>query len=536
MIGQNPYLCNVLLVTLVFSTTLLVHPKSDVHTRTDGRAEHFQRIRGRRWPLTATGQEGNCTMATAWACRTALWTLLGCSFGCRLRLPCYAFTCLPAKRSASAGAVPRRTTRILLAHEDDVGGDDDDNNDHTFLPLLQLASAHCASQAVSTAIQLGIPDILLQREQEQAGDIDNAAYLDLPNIAAAIGPSCHQDTLLRILRLLTTVNILTEKEVELPARTVAFALTKMGRALTTTSNDDDKHDDLPSPSMASCFLHWMERPLWNTWLELPEFISSPCDPAPPSPPPASSSAKNTQQSSSVLFPFDRANHGISSDYWYNAEDHPESLYHANQFVRLIHDREIQAMVQGFDWSGRCSGQRVVDIGGHHGQLMSAIAQTEPSVDCYSLDLPNVIVKAPPEKRQNDSRVTLVAGDVFDTDTIPQCDTILMKHFLDRCMWTEQETIDILKSCQKALSRSYSADNEKGGKLIIAEAVLPDYGKVTADNQLPLYLDALYALVGRKGQRTRQEWECVALAAGFEVDYVQHTNVPSCSLIMLTIKT
>ena len=465
----------------------------------------------------------------------------------------------------------------------------------TFQPLLRLASAHCASQALCAAIQLDILNLLREHEANVNGINQSCpgsdecstheSFLPLHDIASSIGPSCHVDTLLRLMRLLTTIDIVEEIEmktgnqekeatvsVPLPSlsttsTTVAFRLTGMGRSLTTTKTTTASSPYVVSedpPSMASCFLHWMERPLWNSWLELSDFIRSPSNDVvqnndekngtvTPQTSTTSTSLSDQKSSTTIQFPFERANNGISSDFWYNKEDHPESLYHANQFVRLVHEMELHAVVEGYDWSASCLDrqdrpQRIVDIGGHHGQLLSAIASwtmarvPDSSVEWFSLDLPDVIDRAgsqsiSPPSSGDRPLVTLVKGDVFDTTTIPSnCDTIIMKHFLDRCMWSEDETIQILQSCHTALAKSSHVSTRSTTKrVIIAEAILPDYGQVTSQNQLPLYLDGMYSIVGRERQRTLREWTDLATTAGFVVESVHHTNVPSCSILVLRVK-
>jgi hypothetical protein len=152
---------------------------------------------------------------------------------------------------------------------------------------------------------------------------------------------------------------------------------------------------------------------------------------------------------------------------------------------------------------------------------------------------------------------LIAGNVLDEpSTLPSnCyDVILLKHFLDRCMWNATQTIQILKSCHAALVQS-------SGIFIIAEAVLPDIGAASnadRDNShsdkvdssssstddaaaaasaasLSLSMDAMYMMVGREGQRTLQEWRDVAQASGFVIEHVQHTHIPSCSILQLRKK-
>lgn len=359
------------------------------------------------------------------------------------------------------------------------GSEKEDPSSSLFLPLMKLASAHFSSQALYAAVRQGIPDIIGEN------------LLSLNEISASIGNKCNSDALCRTMRLLTAINVVEETHID-DGSTVAFSLTKLGKSLCKGSSD--------KPSMASCIVHWMERPLWDAWLELPPFIL---------------------EGETSMRPFERANSGVSSDVWYNAKDHPESLKHANDFVRLIYSFEIEAVVNGFDWS-LCRGKRLVDIGGHHGQLIGAIAQQEPTIECFCLDLPHVISSAPTNE---DGHVKMIPGNIFDPATIPDCDAILMKHFLDRCMWDDDESIQILKSC-------YGALTDQGGILIIAEAVLPDFGRVNADNTLQLSMDALYMLVGREGQRTQADWKHLADASGFEIERIEFTNVPSCSLVIL----
>lgn len=353
-----------------------------------------------------------------------------------------------------------------------------DDGDESMLPLMKLASAHCASQALRAMVQLGLPDIL------------GAETKTMAEIASAIGPSTNQDALLRTLRLLTTVDILKEKvlQVQVDDDTIetAFELTKSGALLRKG----------PS-SMAFCVQHWMEEPLWKSWLELPGYIKG-----------------------EEGLPFDRANGGVSSDFYYNAQDHPESLQVANDFVRMIYNGEIDAILHGFDW-GSLSGKTVIDVGGHHGKVIGAVANKFPTINCKCLDLPEVIASAtaPP------SGVELIGGSIFDPSSIPQCDVILMKHFLDRCMWDEKQSVEILQTCHSVLPPD--------GIVLIGEAVVPDVAKADDSNQLQLYMDALYLIVGRERQRTESEWANLASKAGFQIEKVTATSSPSCYMIVLT---
>ena len=437
------------------------------------------------------------------------------------------------------------TTFMTSGDQDDDNDDDDDEIGTSLLPLLKLASAHCASQALHAAVRLNIPDIL-GANQYSIEELSEAIIMSSSsggsnnnNTSNKKIKKCNKDALLRTMRLLTTIDIVHEEEQQHDDRgstttddddessiIICFSLTKLGKCLRSRNSN--------KPSMASCIQHWMEEPLWDSWLYLSDYIIEDDD----------DDNNNDKNENGNVLPFERANNGISSDYYYNENDHPKSLKHANDFVKLIHEQEINAIVNWDYWSLHCRGKRLVDVGGHNGLLVAAIAQKEPTIDCYCLDLPEVILNSASSMKETtkqiieQNNVTMVPGNVFDSQTIPSCDVILMKHFCDRCMWTDEETVQILKSCSSALAMDGDADS---GKIIIADAVLPDIGYNTQDavndneQQLTLYLDALYMLVGRERQRTKMEWEKLANLSNLNLISVHSTNVPSCSMIVMEKK-
>ena len=298
------------------------------------------------------------------------------------RLP-YRLFPSPERRRRQRDDATKRHRRFQLANiyttkeSDDPPTTNPKNNDDnhslssssSILPLLQLASAHCTSQALHTFVQLGIPTLLMEDGRS------------LEDIANEIGPTTNIHALGRCLRLLTTVDIL-EEELRHPNHKIFFSLTRTGRLLVPchSSENSSTNDHPPSSSsgMAACIQHWMEQPLWDAWLELPAYIRG--------------DDKNDNDTNNRIStpPFDRANGGISSDYYYNAQDHPQSLAHANDFVKFIHGQEIQAIVELDHWKTLPNHSKVVDIGGHHGQVLSAVGQRYRHLDLYSLDLPAVV--------------------------------------------------------------------------------------------------------------------------------------------------
>ena len=357
-----------------------------------------------------------------------------------------------------------------------------ENKEQATLTLMNIASAHFVSQALSAFVQLGVADII--------GD----KTITLTDIKKIIGEGVNEDALLRSLRLLASAGIL-KSSLDTETQKVSFCLTEAGALLQTESGSQS--------GLSSCVMHWMEEPLWNSWLHLPSYI------------------KGTSDGEINEIPFVAANRQSSYTY-YNKEKNPHSLQHANDFVRFIHNGEIESIVKGLDWS-EYENKIVLDIGGHNGKVMAAIVEEYPRIICKCLDLPGVISNV----REKPANVELVGGDIFDPSSIPPCDVIVMKHFLDRCMWDEDQTVKILKAACSALP--------KDGHVILGEAVVPNAGDECEDNKLQISLDALYMLVGRERQRTESEWRNVADRAGLRITQINHTSSASCSLIILQKK-
>jgi len=414
-----------------------------------------------------------------------------------------------------------RNTFLSESKQKDLSLDERTTSIHS---LLQISSSHFISQALNTIVQLEIPNILGEEilAYEQILEMIHNRNME---------QKCNADALLRCMRLLCTVDILQEqfrgvsqsahiisqqdaddgKEENKYHSQIAFGLTSTGRLLQTSHHS----------SFASCVQHWAEAPLWNSWLKLPDYVSG------VSYQDDITTRKNipTENKQQIFDfpPFDRANDESADEYYGN---HPQSLEYANHFVKLIHTLELSAIVSEFNWN-QYSDQTVVDIGGYNGKLMETIYKQYPKLHCKCLDLPQVIDSIPSSSLPDG--VELVPGDAMDPSTIPKCDIILMKHILDKSMWTYQESIQLLKSCSEALPSH--------GKVIIAEAVLPDVGEIknTKHDQILLSMDAFFILVGRKGQRTHREWDDLASLGGFQIDSIIVTSAPSCSILVLSKK-
>lgn len=115
----------------------------------------------------------------------------------------------------------------------------------------------------------------------------------------------------------------------------------------------------------------------------------------------------------------------------------------------------QAVVGHYDFKGI---QRLCDVGGGHGTLLTAILKANPHLKGVLFDLPEVVggFQGPAE------RLEVVSGSFFES--VPDgCDAIIMKHILHD--WDDERAIAILKHCRAALP--------VGGKVLVVEIVLPE---------------------------------------------------------------
>ena len=173
------------------------------------------------------------------------------------------------------------------------------------------------------------------------------------------------------------------------------------------------------------------------------------------------------------------------------------------------------------------GKTIVDIGGGYGDMMYALIASMPVGKCYCLDLPDVIddamSKTIDSDNNDDTHVSLIPGDMFDTSTIPQCDCIFTKHVL--CDFNDEDVVRALQSFHKALS--------KGGKCIIMDAVLSNCDDLNGKWNAAVSFDVLLMLSGRRGERSRLEWSNLAKKAGFVLDNVLSTSSVTVDLAILS---
>jgi hypothetical protein len=176
--------------------------------------------------------------------------------------------------------------------------------------------------------------------------------------------------------------------------------------------------------------------------------------------------------------------------------HGLAMLVASELVRLV------------DWSGVST---VVDVGGAHGALVSAVLRASPSCRGILLDLPHVIAEASERLAAAGvaGRCEALAGDFFEQ--VPAGDVYVLKQILHD--WDDDQALVILRNCAEAM--------EPNGRVLIVETVIPDDRRPTPAQLMDLNM--LVMLPGR--ERTAREYGDLIEKAGLRLRQLVQSASP-----------
>ncbi|KAL2920665.1 Caffeic acid 3-O-methyltransferase [Bienertia sinuspersici] len=142
---------------------------------------------------------------------------------------------------------------------------------------------------------------------------------------------------------------------------------------------------------------------------------------------------------------------------------------------------------------------LVDVGGATGVTLNMIRSKHPSIKAINFDQPHIIKDAP-----TFPGVEHVGGDMYES--VPKGDAMFMKWTFQ--LGTDEQCLKLLKNCHKALPKT--------GKVIVCDGVIPESPKPSYQDQAIFLTDInLLALIPGGRLRTKQEYEALGKAAGFE---------------------
>lgn len=153
---------------------------------------------------------------------------------------------------------------------------------------------------------------------------------------------------------------------------------------------------------------------------------------------------------------------------------------------------------------------VVDVGGGHGALITAVLRAYPGLRGVLFDQPHVVEGAAStlEEAGVEERCVRVGGDFF-APPLPAGDVYLLRQIIHD--WDDERSIAILRHCAEAAP---------AGKVLVIEALVPPGNEPSPAKFLDLQM--LVMMNGGR-QRTEDEYQQLFAAAGLRLTRVVPTN-------------
>ncbi|MBX3413944.1 MAG: methyltransferase [Pirellulales bacterium] len=309
--------------------------------------------------------------------------------------------------------------------------------------LMKLVTGGWVAQTISVAARLGLADLLAEGPR-------SASEL-------AAETNAHPRSLYRLLRALAVVGVFEELSDE------QFQLTPLAELLRTDA----------SHSLRYAAIMLGENHHYGAWGNLLGAV----------------------QSGGIAF---NETFGVPVFDYFQA--HPEAADVFNRAMTELSSNVHVAVVDAYDFT---PFETIVDIGGGHGALLSAILRANPKLRGVLFDQPDVVAGAEPhlEARGVAERCHTAPGDFFQS--VPAGgDAYLLATVIHD--WTDEQSVQILRNVRRAI--------RPNGRLLLVEQVLQgpnadDFGKFADLNML---------VMTGGGERTEAEFRELYARAGFEL--------------------
>ncbi|MEZ5041657.1 MAG: methyltransferase [Saprospiraceae bacterium] len=186
--------------------------------------------------------------------------------------------------------------------------------------------------------------------------------------------------------------------------------------------------------------------------------------------------------------------------------YPEDHQVFQEAMTGLSDAEGYAIAAAYDWT---VFDTILDVGGGHGQLMSILAKKVPQTQFTVFDLPHVIeVTRNRLSAEGLNNIKAISGSFWDHIPGP-VDLIVMKHIIHD--WDDEQAIDILKMCKKALTPN--------GKIMVCEWLITE----NPDSISAKVLD-IEMLTGPGGrERTAKQYDLLFQKAGLKLAQIVDTE-------------
>ena len=314
--------------------------------------------------------------------------------------------------------------------------------------LLALITSSWKTQAVRVAAELRLPELL------DRGPRTSAELAD--------GAGAHQPSLHRLLRALSTIDIVREND------DGTFELTPMGAVL----------GSLQSWSV------WWGAHAWPEWGRLLDSVK-------------------TGNSARRLLTAAGGFEGLEAD--------SEKAGVFNSAMAELTNLEARGVVRTYDFS---PFQRLVDVGGGYGELLTVILTANPGARGTIVDRPHAVAGARRRVEQAGvaERCEILPGDFFEA--LPAgADAYIVKNVVHD--WDDDDALRVLETCRRAMPAH--------AKLLLIERVMPDRLTVSGAHQSAARSDLHMLIAHGAKERTQAEFADLLVRSGFRLRTVAATG-------------
>ena len=313
--------------------------------------------------------------------------------------------------------------------------------------IVRLGFGFAVSQALRVIIELGIPDLLAVSEQS-VDELATATQSDA-------------DALYRVMRLLAPEGVFREV---LPRH---FELTEVGAVL---------RSDRPGPG------DYVRMINSEAYLAFEQLLHS---------------VRTGKPAFDKVF-------GSPRFDWLS--EHPEQAALFQRAMVALSLGSNEAVADAYDFTPFA---RVVDVGGGHGQLLSAILARNPHLSGVLFDLPSGVAAAQQGAGGDLPRTEFVAGNFFES--VPGGDIYVIKKVVHD--WNDEHAAVILRNCRKAM--------QPNGKVLLAETLVPPGDEPDGIKNI----DVVMLVVTGGLERTEAQYASLFDAAGLRLERVIQTRGP-----------
>jgi hypothetical protein len=318
--------------------------------------------------------------------------------------------------------------------------------------MLQIISGFWISRAVYVIAKLGIPDIL-NSGPKTAEELASATNTDAPS-------------LYRVLRALASVGVVNSEDGR-------FALNALTETLVT---------DAPGSLrwFAISELGQEHYPAWGNLM-------------------------HSVRTGEIAF-----DNFFGVDIWKYFANNPEDAAVFNDSMSGVTAVANEEILSLYDFSGF---NKIVDVGGGHGGLITSVLKKNPNLKGVLFDAPEVIEGAQTkiEAAGLADRLETASGNFFEA--VPAGgDAYIMKWIIHD--WDDQKSNTILRNIRNQIPAN--------GRLILIDSVVPE----TNEPHFSKFIDLNMLVMTGGKERTEKEFQELLAAAGFRLLRVIPTKVPT----------